>query len=154
MQVMKKRRKAGNFHYNFQEYKNLLTESWGRIKKYEHEWFNDNNNQVSIVNFHDKKHITLISTVYHGSKTTRTERTRAGKRSMVSLPEVVCNYSFGKVGVDVGDQGLRTKMCYADRIRSHRWSLKWVMHAIQTIRSNSFKCWRELNKIKDGKEEQ
>ena len=73
---------------------------------------------------------------------------------MVEIPEVVCNYSFGKVGVDVADQGLRTKMCYADRIRSHRWSLKWVIHAMQTIRSNSFKCWRELNNIKDGKEDQ
>ena len=28
------------------------------------------------------------------------------------------------------------------------------MHAIQTIRSNSFKCQRELNGIKDGKENQ
>ena len=42
----------------------------------------------------------------------------------------------------------------SEGIRSHRWSLKWVMHAMQTIRSNSFKCWRELNNIKDGKEDQ
>ena len=66
---------------------------------------------------------------------------------MVEIPEVVCNYSFGKVGVDVGDQGLRTKMCFADGIRSHRWSLKWAMHAVQTTRSNSFKCWLPLTSV-------
>ena len=75
---------------------------------------------MSIVNFHDKKHITLISTVYHGSKITSTQQTRARRRCIVTILEVVCNYSFGKLGVDIGDQGLRTKMCYADRIQSHR----------------------------------
>ena len=38
-QAMKKQKKndAGNFHCKFQEYKNLPTESWGRIKKHAHE---------------------------------------------------------------------------------------------------------------------
>ena len=72
---------------------------------------------------------------------------------MVELPEVFFNHSFGKVGVDAGDQGLRTKMCYVDGIRSHRWGLKWVMHDMKVARSNSFKYWRELNKTQDGKED-
>ena len=58
--------------------------------------------------------MTLISAVHHGSKTTATKKTRSGKRGMVEIPEVVCNHSFGKVGDDVGDQGLRNKMSFAD----------------------------------------
>ena len=90
-QVMQKKAKKDNTTnvMHFAEYKNLPTGGWGRIKKYDHEWYCDNDKSVSAVRFHDKKHITLISTVHHGSKMGQTKRTRGGKRQLVSIPEIV-----------------------------------------------------------------
>ena len=58
-------------------------------------------------------------------------RTREIKRTLVSLPTVVKEYSYKKVGVDVGDQQLRNKASYADNMCNKGWSIKWGMHAIQ-----------------------
>ena len=44
-------------------------------------------------------------------------------------------------------------MSFADGMQSNTWSLEWAMHAVQTARSNSFKCWRDLNDMQDGKED-
>ena len=56
----------------------------------------------------------LISTKYHGSQIGRTERTRNRSRNIVNLPQIVKEYSYKKVGVDVGDQQLSNKVLYAD----------------------------------------
>ena len=140
-------------HVHFAEYKNLPMEPWGKIKKYDHEWFCDNSKSVSLIKYHDKKHITLISTCHHGSKITETPRTRSGERNVVSIPAMVKEYSFKKVGVDVGDQQLRNKVSYADQIRCKGWSRKWGMHGIQQCRQNAYMCWKDLHGFTTGKEE-
>ena len=152
-QCMLTGKKGTSFHLNFAEYRNLPTEPWGRIKKYTHEWFSDNEKLVSLIKFHDKKHITLISTCHHGSSVGKTERTRNGSRSVVDIPTIVKEYSFKKVGVDVGDQQLRNKVSYADQIRSKGWSRKWGMHAVQQCRHNAFLCWKDIHGFKTGSEE-
>ena len=106
----------------FAEYKNLLTSRWGQIKKYEHEWYSCKINNVSIIQFYDKKNITLISTYNHGSELDEAPRTRKGRKQIVQLPLMVKDYSNGKVGVDVGDQKLRDKRNFADKIRSYGWN--------------------------------
>ena len=148
-QVMQKK-KGKIFKMNFQEYKNLPTDGWGRIKKYSHEWYCDNDQGISVVKFHDKKHVTLLSTVHHGCEVSFVRRTWSGLKTEFPIPKMVNNYSFKKVGVDVGDQQLRSKLSYADDIRSYAWSRKWGMHAIQQIRHNDFKCWVNLHEIKTG----
>ena len=70
---------------------------------------------------------------HHGSEVGKTERTRSGARNVVDFPSVVKEYSFKKVGVDVGDQQLRNKVSYADNIKSMGWSRKWGMHGIQRM---------------------
>ena len=153
-QVMQKSKKSKTaYKMNFAEYKNLPEDGWGRIRKYEHEWYSDKKNDVSVVNFHDKKHITLISSKHHGSELSQTYRTRAGKREVVDIPKIVKEYSFKKVGVDVGDQKLRSKLGYADVIRCKGWNRKWAMHGIQQIRHNAFMCWADINEIKTGDED-
>ena len=42
----------------------------------------------------------------------------------VQIPEMVKDYSFKKVGVDVGDQKLISKLSYEDTIRCKGWSRK------------------------------
>ena len=54
------------------------------------------------------------------------------------------------MGVDCGDQQLRSKLSYADDIRSYAWSRKWGMYAVQQIRHNAFKCWVDLHNIETG----
>ena len=44
----------------FYEYRNLPEDGWGKVAKYEHEWYSCNKVSVSIVHFHNKKKITLI----------------------------------------------------------------------------------------------
>ena len=146
--------KKGKQQMHFAEYKNLPTEGWGRIKKYSHEWYSDERKSVSVLNFHDKRHIVLVSTVHHGSKLSNTERTRSGKREVVQIPKMVKDYSFKKVGVDVGDQKLRSQLSYADSIRSMAWSRKWGMYGIQQIRHNSCMCWIDIHELKDRTEPQ
>ena len=103
--------------------------------------------------YHDLKKITLISTRHHGSKVSQAVRTRDKVKQDVNLPLIVKEYSFGKVGVDVGDQQLRNKTSYADNIRNKGWSRKWGMHAIQQIRHNAFLCWKDIHGFKTGKED-
>ena len=45
-------------------------------------------------------------------------RTCNGKRQDVRIPKIVKIYSNGKIGVDIGDQKLRDKISYADKIRA------------------------------------
>ena len=54
------RKKNPNWHPGFVEYKNLPDGGWGRIKKYEHEWYSCKVNDMSCIRFHDKRQITLI----------------------------------------------------------------------------------------------
>ena len=103
--------------------------------------------------YHNKKQITLISTRHHGSKVSQAVRTRDRLKQKVDLPMIVKEYSFKKVGVDVGDQQLRNKTSYADNICNKGWSRKWGMHAIQQIRHNAFLCWRDIHGFKTGKED-
>ena len=72
---------------------------------------------------------------------------------IVHIPKMVKDYSFKKVGVDVGDQKLRSQLSYGDTIRSKGWSRKWGMHGVQQIRHNSFMCWSDIHDLKDGTEE-
>ena len=122
------------------------------LKKYEHEWYSDKINQVSVINFHDKKHITLISSVSHGSEMGVVDRTRNGSRKEVDIPAMVKSYSYKKVGVDVGDQKLRSKLAYADTIRCKGWNRKWGMYAVQQIRHNAYLSWLDVNEIMDRSE--
>ena len=117
-QVMAK----GGKYMHFMEYKNQPSGGWGRIKKYDHEWYVDSDNIMSIINFHDKQNITLISSYWHGSEMDQAKRKRSGQGSIVTLPKMVKGYSNGKIGVDVGDQQLRDKRSFADQIRSHGWN--------------------------------
>ena len=153
--MMAKQPKSTNApQMHFAEYRNLPTEGWGRIKKHGHEWYSDDKNSVSIVRFHDKRHITLISTRHHGSSLSQAKRTRNKTRTDVEIPTVVKEYSFKKVGVDVGDQQLRNKVSYADNIRCRGWSRKWGMHAIQQCRHNAYLCCKDIHGFKAGKEQQ
>ena len=77
----------------FVEYKNLPSSGWGRIAKYGHEWYCDNDQGISIIRFHDKKKITLISTEYHGCEVDEVSRTRNRRRSIVTIPKMVKFYS-------------------------------------------------------------
>ena len=152
--MMAKKAKSTNApQMNFAEYRNLPTEGWGRIKKYHHEWYSDDQKSVSVVRFHDKRHITLISTRHHGSSISQADRTRNKTRIAVQIPTIVKEYSYKKVGVDVGDQQLRNKVSYADNIRCKGWSRKWGMHAIQQCRHNAFLCWKDIHGFKTGKED-
>ena len=76
------------------------------MNKEAQKWYADNKKSISVLNFHDKWHIVLILTVHHGSNVAQTERTRSGKREIVHIPKMVKDYSFKKVGVNVGDQKL------------------------------------------------
>ena len=124
-------KKGKDWHASFVEYKNLPTGGWGRIKKYEHEWYSDKVNDISCIRFHDKRHITLISNEVHGSEIARAIRTRNGRRQEVRILKMVKIYSNGKIGVDVGDQKLRDKRSFADKIHSHGWNCKWGMYGVQ-----------------------
>ena len=119
-QVMltKKPKSPNTPQMHFAEYRNLPTEGWGRIKKHDHEWYSDDKHVVIVVHYHDRKQITLILTRFYGSLTTQANRTRDKSRKTVDLPTIVKEYSFGKVGFDLGDQQLRNKVSYADNIRS------------------------------------
>ena len=77
----------------FVEYKNLPSSGWGRIAKYGHEWYCDNDQGISIIRFHDKKKITLISTEYHGCEVDEVPCTRNRRRSIVTIPKMVKFYS-------------------------------------------------------------
>ena len=145
-------KKGKDWQSSFVEHKNLPTDGWGRIKKYEHEWYSDEVNDISCIRFHDKRHITLISNEVHGSEIAKAMRTRNGRRQEVKIPKMVKMHSNGKIGVDAGDQKLRDKRSFADNMRSHGWNRKWSMHGIQQVRLNSFLAWEELNKVKDGSE--
>ena len=152
--MMKNKAKSANGpQMHFAEYRNLPTEGWGRIKKYHHEWYSDDQKSVSVVRFHDKRHITLISTRHHGSSVSQVIRTRNKIRTTVQIPTIVKEYSYKKVGVDVGDQQLRNKVSYADNIRCKGWPRKWGMHGIQQCRHNAFLCWKDIHGFKTGKEE-
>ena len=77
----------------FVEYKNLPSSGWGRIAKYGHEWYCDNDQGISIIRFHDKKKITLISTEYHSCEVDEVPCTRNRRRSIVTIPKMVKFYS-------------------------------------------------------------
>lgn len=77
----------------FVEYRNLLSSGWGRIPKYGHEWYSDNDQGISIIRFHGKKQITLLSTEYHGCEVDEVSCTRNRKRSVVTIPKMVKFYS-------------------------------------------------------------
>ena len=152
--MLVKKKKGDNTVIHFVEYRNLPTGGWGTIKKYNHGWYSDDERSVSVVRYHDKKKLTLISTKHHGSSMDRAARSRGGSKKVVEIPAVVKHYSNGKVGVDVGDQRLRDKRAFADTIKSSGWSRKWAMHGIQQIRHQAFLCWADLHKLKDGSEVQ
>jgi len=135
--LTKKPKSPNTPQIHFAEYRNLPTEGW-RIKKNDHEWYSDDTNVVNVVRYHNRKQITQIYTHFHGSLTTQANRTRNKSRKTVDLPTIVKEYSFWKVGVDVGNQKLRTKVSYADFIRSKGWSRKWGIHAIQQCRHNAY----------------
>ena len=66
---------------------------------------------------------------------------------------MVKNYSNFKVGVDVGDQGLRDRHAFADHIKSHGWNRKWGIHAIQQKIHQGCLCWDDLHELESGFEE-
>ena len=63
---------------------------------------------------------------------------------------MVKEYSFEKVGIDVADQKLRSKLAYANSICCKGWSRKWAMHAVQQIWHNAFMVWKDIHKIETG----
>jgi hypothetical protein len=133
--------KPGKKPVHFAEYKNQPVFG-GRIKKHDHTWFSDNNNSVSLVKMHDRKHVHVISTVTHGSEMTQKHRVRENQKVMVDLQASIVEYSNKKVGVDVGDQLLRSRTSWADTIKSSGWQRKWGMHAVQQVHANARLCWQ------------
>ena len=81
-------------------------------------------------------------------------RLRGGAKEVVELPKMVKNYSNFKVGVDVGDQGLRDRRAFADHIKSHGWNRKLGIHVIQQKRHQGYLCWADLHKLENGFEEE
>lgn len=117
----------------FIEYKNFPKEGWGRIKKHNHEQHADKQKDISCVQFHDKKYITLISIYDHGCKILKLVRIRSGRKKEVFILRVFNNYRNKKVGVSVGDQYLRNKRSFTNEIRKYGQSRKQSMHIIQKV---------------------
>jgi len=106
-----------------------------------------------VIRYNDKRKVNLLSTKHHGCETNRARRTRKGKKESVEVPNMVKHYSNKKIGVDVGDQGLRDRRSFADHIKCYGWNRKWGMHGIQQKRQNAEVCWEDLNDIRDGFED-
>ena len=106
MQVRRKDPSKTGKPLAFVEYRNLPYK-WDGTKKYDHTWYCDNKKSISVIRYNDNKKVNLISTRWHGSTKNEAKRTRKGKRTLVRMPHMAKNYSNDKIGVDVGDQGLR-----------------------------------------------
>ena len=97
-----------------------------------------------------KKKVKLISTKYHSSKINSARRSCGVTKDVVQMPNMVKNYRNLKVGVDVGDQGLRDRRAFADHIRSCGWNRKWGIHAIQQKHHQGYLCWADLHELETG----
>jgi len=73
---------------------------------------------------------------------TKKHRVRENQKVMVDLQASIVEYSNKKVGVDVGDQLLRSRTSWADTIKSSGWQRKWGMHAVQQVHANARLCWQ------------
>ena len=70
------------------------------------------------------------------------------------MPHMAKNYSNDKIGVDVGDQGLRDRRAFADHIKCYGWNRKWGMHATQQNKHQGGMCWADLHDLRIGDEDE
>ena len=127
------------------EKRNLPPQMRKGVRKHQWVWWTCRENNISLVQFNDKKTLFSISTEVEGhrvkkAKRLRTEGTGANKKHKridVDLPGQIRDYTSGKVGVDNGDAMLRNQLAFG-HLRTNRWTMKMCIYIVLLARQNAF----------------
>ena len=74
---------------NFIKHKNLPTDGWGRINKFNYDWHSGYNKSARTLNFDNKKHKTCVPLAWHSSEASISKRERSENISDVNIPRIV-----------------------------------------------------------------